>query len=316
MASAFEYAPAPESRGDRRHRAVLRALHRRRVRRGGRRQGLQDRLARPPRRCSSEVALAGAGGRRPRRCKAARKAFADLVGAARRRARQVPVPDRPDHPGALPRAGRAGVAGQRQADPRDPRRRPAAGRRALLLLRGLGRQARPRRASGANPRPLGRGRPGHPVELPAADAGVEDRPGAGHAATPWCSSPPRPPRCPRCSSPTSAARPGCRAGVVNIVTGDGDTGAALVAHPDVDKVAFTGSTEVGKAIARTVAGTRQEAHAGARRQGARTSSSTTPRSTRRSRASSTASSSTRATSAAPARGCWSRSRSRTRCWTR
>ncbi|TVL90199.1 aldehyde dehydrogenase family protein [Streptomyces sp. SAJ15] len=44
-------------------------------------------------------------------------------------------------------------------------------------------------------------------------------------------------------------------GVVNIVTGDGSTGAALVAHPDVNKVAFTGSTEVGKAIARGVAGT-------------------------------------------------------------
>ena len=43
-------------------------------------------------------------------------------------------------------------------------------------------------------------------------------------------------------------------GVVNIVTGAGATGQALVAHPDVDKVAFTGSTEVGKAIARTVAG--------------------------------------------------------------
>ena len=44
-------------------------------------------------------------------------------------------------------------------------------------------------------------------------------------------------------------------GVVNIVTGAGATGAALVAHPDVDKVAFTGSTEVGKAIQRQVAGT-------------------------------------------------------------
>jgi aldehyde dehydrogenase (NAD+) len=44
-------------------------------------------------------------------------------------------------------------------------------------------------------------------------------------------------------------------GVVNIVTGAGDTGQALVGHDDVDKVAFTGSTEVGKAIARTVAGT-------------------------------------------------------------
>jgi acyl-CoA reductase-like NAD-dependent aldehyde dehydrogenase len=44
-------------------------------------------------------------------------------------------------------------------------------------------------------------------------------------------------------------------GVVNIVTGAGDTGRALVEHPDVNKVAFTGSTEVGKAIARSVAGT-------------------------------------------------------------
>jgi aldehyde dehydrogenase (NAD+) len=45
------------------------------------------------------------------------------------------------------------------------------------------------------------------------------------------------------------------AGVVNIVTGAGRTGQALVTHPDVDKVAFTGSTEVGKAIARAIAGT-------------------------------------------------------------
>ena len=44
-------------------------------------------------------------------------------------------------------------------------------------------------------------------------------------------------------------------GVVNIVTGAGETGQALVEHPDVDKVAFTGSTDVGKAIARAVAGT-------------------------------------------------------------
>jgi len=44
-------------------------------------------------------------------------------------------------------------------------------------------------------------------------------------------------------------------GVVNIVTGAGPTGAALVEHEDVDKIAFTGSTEVGKVIRRTVAGT-------------------------------------------------------------
>ena len=44
-------------------------------------------------------------------------------------------------------------------------------------------------------------------------------------------------------------------GVVNVITGAGPTGAALAAHPGVDKVAFTGSTEVGKAIRRAVAGT-------------------------------------------------------------
>lgn len=45
------------------------------------------------------------------------------------------------------------------------------------------------------------------------------------------------------------------AGVVNIVTGNGQTGAALVNHPGIDKIAFTGSTEVGKAIARAIAST-------------------------------------------------------------
>jgi aldehyde dehydrogenase (NAD+) len=44
-------------------------------------------------------------------------------------------------------------------------------------------------------------------------------------------------------------------GVVNIVTGAGDTGRALVEHDGVDKIAFTGSTEVGKMIARSTAGT-------------------------------------------------------------
>src|SRR3989440_5661461 len=47
-------------------------------------------------------------------------------------------------------------------------------------------------------------------------------------------------------------------GVVNIVTGDGRTGGALVTHQDVDKIAFTGSTEVGKAIQRELAGTRKK----------------------------------------------------------
>jgi len=47
-------------------------------------------------------------------------------------------------------------------------------------------------------------------------------------------------------------------GVVNIITGAGATGAALVNHKDVDKIAFTGSTEVGKRIQRSLAGTHKK----------------------------------------------------------
>jgi aldehyde dehydrogenase (NAD+) len=50
-------------------------------------------------------------------------------------------------------------------------------------------------------------------------------------------------------------RVGLPKGVINIVTGEGDTGAAIVNHPGVDKIAFTGSTEVGKIIRRATAGT-------------------------------------------------------------
>ncbi len=47
-------------------------------------------------------------------------------------------------------------------------------------------------------------------------------------------------------------------GVVNIVTGAGDTGSALVNHPDVDKIAFTGSTAVGKYIQKALAGSKKK----------------------------------------------------------
>jgi aldehyde dehydrogenase (NAD+) len=48
------------------------------------------------------------------------------------------------------------------------------------------------------------------------------------------------------------------AGVVNIVTGAGATGAAIVKHPGLDKIAFTGSTEIGKIIQNTLAGTKKK----------------------------------------------------------
>ena len=51
-----------------------------------------------------------------------------------------------------------------------------------------------------------------------------------------------------------ADQAGIPAGVINIVTGDGETGRAIVEHPDVDKIAFTGSTEVGRIIRRATAG--------------------------------------------------------------
>lgn len=52
---------------------------------------------------------------------------------------------------------------------------------------------------------------------------------------------------------------GLPAGVVNIVTGYGDAGAAIVNHPDVNKIAFTGSTAVGKIIQKAIAGTDKKA---------------------------------------------------------
>ena len=102
-------------------------------------------------------------------------------------------------------------------------------------------------------------------------------------------------------------------GVVNIVTGFGETaGAALAAHADVDKVAFTGSTEVGKLIVAGGGRQPEEGHRWSSAASRRTSSSPTPTWRRRSRARPTRSSSTTASAAAPARGCTSRSRSSTR----
>ena len=105
------------------------------------------------------------------------------------------------------------------------------------------------------------------MELPAAHAGVEDRAGAGYGQH-------RRAQAGRDHAPDRAAiRRGMPAG--RPAAGRGQhphrsrrhRRGAVVEHPDVDKVAFTGSTEVGKLIARAVAGTAQEGHPRARRQG-------------------------------------------------
>src|SRR5690348_5563876 len=51
-----------------------------------------------------------------------------------------------------------------------------------------------------------------------------------------------------------AAEAGLPPGVLNVLTGDGETGKLIVAHPDIDKIAFTGSTDVGRAIRVATAG--------------------------------------------------------------
>ena len=93
----------------------------------------------------------------------------------------------------------------------------------------------------------------HPLELPAADGGLEARPGAGgrlHVVLK-----------PAEETPLSALRlgelmwrPALPDGVVNIVTGFGETGRSARRPSRVDKVAFTGSTEVGKLIVQAAAG--------------------------------------------------------------
>ena len=137
------------------------------------------------------------------------------------------------------------------------RRRPSPRRRALLLLRGLGRQARSP-GFGPNPASARCRRSGDPVELPVAHAGVEDRRHArvrqhrraqarrDHAAQRAALR--RDPAAGR-AAPGRREHPHRRAG---------ETGRLLVTHKGVDKVAFTGSTEVGKEIARSVAGTRKK----------------------------------------------------------
>ena len=100
-------------------------------------------------------------------------------------------------------------------------------------------------------------------------------------------------------------------GVVNIVTGAGSTGQAIVDHAGIDKIAFTGSTGVGKMIARSIAGTRKRATLELGGKAANIVFDDAPLD-RRSRGSSTASSSTRARSVVPEADCSSRSPSPTR----
>ena len=165
-------------RGARRRHApvALRALHRRQ---GGRAQ--QRPVVHDHRPGHGGAARRGRTrrhrGRATRRSRSRVARSARMGRPARSRARQVPLPDRAHPPGAQPRVRGPGDARQRQADQGDARRRRAARRRALLVLRRLGGQARVR-VPGPHAAAAGCRGAGHPVELPAADAGLEDRAGA------------------------------------------------------------------------------------------------------------------------------------------
>ncbi len=112
-----------------------------------------------------------------------------------------------------------------------------------------------------------RGRADYSVEFPAADGGVEAGSGAGHRLHGGAEAGGADSAVARCVLGELIQEAGIPEGVVNIVPGYGETaGAALAAHPDVDKVAFTGSTEVGKLILQAAAGNLEESFAGTRRQ--------------------------------------------------
>ncbi|CAA9533654.1 MAG: Aldehyde dehydrogenase, partial [uncultured Thermoleophilia bacterium] len=154
----------------------VRPLDRRRVGALDRRHALHH--AEPGHGGADRRGLGRGPGRRRRGGRRRRSGVRAVGRAVRRGARQVPVPDRPPAAGTEPRARGRREPRRRQADPRDPRRRPAAGRGALLLLRGVGGQA-PLRRGGPRAAADRRLRRDHPVELPAPDGGLEDRAGPG-----------------------------------------------------------------------------------------------------------------------------------------
>ena len=257
--------PSPEAREIVSFERALRALHRRRAGRAAIAHVVHDDLA-----VDRGAARRGRAGRarRTSRSRSAPRARRSRTWSALApvRAGEVPLPDRARPPGARARARRRRVARRRQADQGVARRRPAARRGALLLLRGLGRQARVRvpRPPAAAARRRGAD---HPVELPAADARLEDRAGARvrqhrRAQARRDDAADRAPlrgRLPPGASCRPASSTSSPATARPARTSSGTTA--------IDKVAFTGSTEVGKAIQRELAGRDIAADARARRQG-------------------------------------------------
>ena len=174
-AGRWDYASSHRGARHRVVRGALRALHRRGPGHAALALVVHDRLP-STEEPLAEVAQAGAKDV-ALAVDAAREAFEHWSALAARRARQGAVPNRADPPGTRPRARGRRVARRRQADQGVAGRRPAARRGALLLLRRLGRQARVR-VPGTPAATARCRRADRALELPAPDAGLEDRAGA------------------------------------------------------------------------------------------------------------------------------------------
>ena len=160
--SFLEYAPAPESQAILNLRDELRPLHRRRV--PSRAAAPRSRPSRPAtEKHIATIAHAERGRRRRRRRRRPPRLRPHLVAHVRRATAASTCSASRASCRSAPRARRRREPRQRQAHQGEPRRRRAARRRLVLLLRGLGRQARPRRprrrprARSASPRRSSRG---------------------------------------------------------------------------------------------------------------------------------------------------------------
>ncbi len=304
--------PGPRVARDRRPQAVLRPVHRRRVRRR-------------PRHAVQDDHPGHRGG--PRRGRRGRR--------RRRRRRRHGRPPRL-HPGLVDRCRAPSAPSTSSASPGSSRSAPASSpcwSRSTTASRSRSRRDvdvplaaahffyyagwadKLEYAGFGTTRAARRRRPGHPVELPAADAGVEDRPGAGlrqHRRAQAGRDHPADRAAVRRDLPAGRPAAGRRQ---HRHRRRRRPASALVVAPRrrQGRLHRLDRRRQGDRPAPSPAPTRRSPSSSAARPP--TSSSTTPRSTRPSRASSTASSSTRATSAAPARGCWCRRPSPTRCST-
>ena len=148
-------------------------------------------------------------------------------------------------------------------------------RRALPLLRrpdprAASRRSRPGCLGGTVPsgrsEPARRRRRDRPVELPQYAVGLRSSPRPWRPAARWCVKPSPETVLDAYLLAEAVDAAGVPAGVINIVPGGREVGAYLVAHPGIDKVAFTGSTAGGRAIAQACAAAAAPGHARARRQ--------------------------------------------------